>query len=88
MARCCASSIWGHYRCCEAGLLAGAEDGGQDAGAAASVRDGDDPERLFVGRIGDQVFAHANEAQGARCEVGALVTLVGRRRQAIDPAGI
>jgi hypothetical protein len=40
------------------------------------VHHGDNPKGLFLGRVGNQIFAHQNEAEGPRGEVGALVALI------------
>ncbi len=47
------------------------------------MQDCDNPEGLLVGRIGDQVFADQNEAQGPRSEIRALVAHIGERNHSI-----
>ncbi len=48
-------------------------------GAAACVHHGDNPQGFFLGCVGNQVFTHKNEPQGARAEVRAPVALMGKR---------
>ncbi len=48
------------------GLAAASEDCGDRAGVTASMHHRDDPQGLFVRRVGDQIFMHQDEAQGPR----------------------
>ena len=45
------------------------------------MHDSDNPEGLFVRRVGNQVFAYQNEAHGPRSEVRAFVALIGKWNQ-------
>ena len=54
------------------------EDCGHHAGVAPSVHHGDNPQRLFFRRVGNQIFTHRNEAEGPSGEVGALVADIGK----------
>jgi len=80
----CASPGWRIRRdvfCRE--LLSASEDGGHDARAAPCVYDSDNPQRLFLRRVGDQVLTYQNEAQRARGEVLASVAGTGERYKII-----
>ncbi len=42
---------------------------------------GDNPQRFFLGGVGNQVFTYKNEPQRARREVRAPVALMGKRHE-------
>ena len=44
-------------------LFSVSKDCGHDARAAASVHHGDDPEGLFIRRVGNEIFTNDDEAQ-------------------------
>ena len=48
------------------------------------MHDGDHPERLFIGRICNQVFAYHNETQGPRGEVRAAVAPTGKQHKVVE----
>lgn len=45
-------------------LFSASENGGHYLRVTASMQDGNHPQRLFIRRVGNQVLAHQNEAQG------------------------
>lgn len=66
------SEIDGHRPCASKSalgrnspLLPASEDHGHHARAAASVYHCDNPQRFLLRRVGNQIFAHQNEAQGS-----------------------
>ena len=59
-------------------ILPTSQDCGHDAGVAARVHHRDNPQGFFLGCVGNQVFTHQNEPQGARGEVRAAVALMGK----------
>src|SRR5579863_5019642 len=62
------------------------EDCGHEARAAASVHHGDNPERLFIRRVGNEVVADDREPQGARGKVRPFVALVRKGHKAANAA--
>ena len=44
------------------------KDGSKDARVAATVDDGKDKERLFMGRVGDEKVTYSHESHGAGSE--------------------
>jgi hypothetical protein len=71
-----------HYR--PGVLLPVSKDCGDGARAATSMQHCDNPQGLFIRRIGDQVFTNNDEAQGARCQVWAFVALMRKSHQSTD----
>ena len=65
-------------------LFPASEASGHDAGAATTVNDGYNPQRFFLGRIGNQIITYLNEAQRPGGEVGASVALTGERHKVIE----
>ena len=45
-------------------LFSASENGGHHLWVTAPMQDGNHPQRLFLRRVGNQVLAHPNEAQG------------------------
>ena len=45
------------------------------------MHDGDNPQGLFLRRVGNQIFSHHDEAQGPSGKVRALVAHIGKRHQ-------
>jgi hypothetical protein len=60
-------------------LLPTSQNGGHHTRVAMRVHNRDHPQRFFVGRVGDQIFAHDNEPQRPRGEVRAPMAAVGKR---------
>ncbi len=49
-----------------------------------AVHNSNHPEGLFIGCVGDQVIADANETQWPVCEISAFMTLMWEWNQALD----
>jgi hypothetical protein len=57
------------------------QDGGHDAGITARVDHRDNPQGLFLGCIGAQVFMDKNEPQRPRSQVRPPVSLMGKSHE-------
>ena len=61
-----------------------AKDRGQDAGIAPAMQDGNDPYRVFVGRVGNEVIVNADETQRAGCQIRTAVAPVMEGNKTAD----
>jgi hypothetical protein len=71
-------------RCQWAGLGSPPENGGHHARATPSMEHGNDPERVLLRRVGNEVVVHAPESQGAGGQVGTPMTDMGGGNQRAD----
>jgi hypothetical protein len=64
-------------------LLSTSQDCGHYAWVAPSVHHGNNPKRLFVGSVSDQILTYRNEAQGPSSKVWALAAHARERDERI-----
>jgi hypothetical protein len=67
-------------------LFSAPQNRGHDTRAAASVHYGNDPQRLFVWRICDQIFVYQSEPQGPGGKIRASMALLRKGHQLTDHA--